>query len=128
MLHYFYHFDYADEIEGGGMAPILLNMHVLSLADRYMVDSLQKLAMDKFTKRALEDWTSDAFGDALKEIYDPKTEIGKLDVLKAMMLEVVKKHANDLFHGYVWEDVQHFSELKIHLVPPRAVHCLRSHS
>ena len=55
MLHYFYHFDYSDEKEGG-MAPILLDIYVFAMAEKYFVEPLQKLATEKFNARAYVYW------------------------------------------------------------------------
>ena len=98
VIRYCYYVDYTDETEHG-MAALLLNMQVYSAADRYMIEPLQNLAPEKFNKRAHEDWNTDVFADMMRQVYDPKVEIGKVGTLKATVLEVTKKHANDLFHG-----------------------------
>lgn len=86
-----YYFDYNEK--EGGMSPLLLHMHMFAIADRYFVEPLQTLAVEKFNRRAYEDWSSAGFAETLLTLYSLELEAGKVETLKLIVLEVVKEHA-----------------------------------
>lgn len=98
MLRYLYHFDYSDEIEGG-IPPLLLNLHLFAIADKYFIEPLQKLATEKFNRRAYEHWASDAFAETLETLFESSFAEGSLETLRLIVLEVVKEHAKELFNN-----------------------------
>jgi len=52
LLHYFYHFDFDDtHHEDHGVTPMTLNLRVAMAADKYFVQPLLVLALDKLEGR-----------------------------------------------------------------------------
>ena len=95
MLYYFYHFDYDDAKEGSSVQPIILDLHLFVIADKYFIKPLQEMAKDKFLYRANSEWGSTAFADAVQDIYAMEAESATM--LKWIVLDIVKEHAAELF-------------------------------
>lgn len=74
MLQFFYHLDYEppEPIEFGLIAPplaLVLYAWTYAVAEKYMVDGLKALAMEKFEKATASDLNKDDFLDAAREAY-----------------------------------------------------------
>ena len=96
MLYYLYNWDYHDQgNDQQQVSPIVLDVRVFAIADKFFVEPLKQLSADKFAKRAEAEWTMPNFAMAIAEVYDiiPEHE----DTLEQMVVRVVKDHAGDLF-------------------------------
>ena len=98
MIYYLYHFDYSDTInEQGTSLPLVFNVHIHTIADKYDIPELLKLAAKKFSARAEVEWDTKALADAIRGVYteaaDPNRE------LRNTVLEVSSKHAYALFRN-----------------------------
>ena len=94
MLYYIYNFDYVVPGEEHGIAPMVFDIYVHTVADKYSIPTLMKLAATKFAARAKDEWKTPAFAEAMKEVYttaaDPEHE------LRNTILAIATKYANDL--------------------------------
>ena len=92
-IHYLYNFDY----EASGqteLAPIVLDVRMFAIADRYFVTPLKQLAATKFAEKAKKEWESVAFADAVAEVY---TTIPEGDAsLRQIVVHTVKANAKQL--------------------------------
>lgn len=95
MLTYVYTADYSDRSYGLAADSILFNVQVHTIADKYGMLDLCKLAEAKFAALALTEWKTAGFAKAVQEIYtiapDSKHSLRKIAV------EVVIEHAKELF-------------------------------
>ncbi|CZT14443.1 uncharacterized protein RCC_00420 [Ramularia collo-cygni] len=94
MLNFLYSADYDDQDDGEG-APVLLNLFVHTLADKYDIPALTELATAKFYTCAEPDWRSKGFADAVEEIYTVSHDT-KQD-LRSHVVEICAKNAVELF-------------------------------
>lgn len=88
MLHYFYHFDYvSDGSLKKGLLPVILDIRVFVIADKYMVYPLRDIAFGNIRTRLASEWDSEAFPTAIKEVYalDPVYE----DFLKPEIMSMI---------------------------------------
>lgn len=101
-----YHFDYNEEhnIESG-VAPLILDISMIALAEKYLVQPLVALAREKFTARVFTEWDSDAFAQAIGEIYT--SENGSVAAMKSVMIDTVQQHAQELFTDDKYASFQH---------------------
>lgn len=97
ILYYCYHFDIKEK--ENGLAPLLLLARVFALADKYLIEPLRDLVTEKFHVRADSEWNTDTFIAAMSEVYIPDFEANNADLLRLNILEVVERHAKELFHG-----------------------------
>jgi len=96
MLHYLYNFCYGGyDNKLGHVAPIVLDVRVFAIADKYLIGPLKELAVQKFTQRAEAEWESDDFVAAVTEVYTIIPEHD--DALHRVVIVVVKEHAAALF-------------------------------
>ena len=105
MLHYFYHFDYSD-VKQGAMAPLLLNLHLFDAADKYFIQSLKDIATEKFNRCAYESWGLDEFAEAVEKLYESSYAGGPIEILRLILLEVVKEHDKELFNDDAYSRFQ----------------------
>ena len=95
LIHYFYNFDYPDPTNGqNDVPPIVLDVQMYIIADKYFIEPLKQLAIQKFENRAKLEWDTDAFADAVGEAYDSTAEGS--NPLKRIAISTVKKHSKEL--------------------------------
>ena len=95
MLFYLYHFDYSDAVnEQEAFTPIVFDVYMHSIADKYNIDDLEKLAASKFSTRAREEWKTQAFADAIQLIFTQAAD--RQQELRKTVLDVCSKHAKKL--------------------------------
>lgn len=97
LLVYIYTADYDDSKEDLNFRPLLFNILVHTIGDKYGMRNLCQLAEAKFEKRATEEWQSDAFADSIMEI--SLTSPDSKRVLFNIAAEIAAKHAKQLFTG-----------------------------
>jgi len=72
MLEFLYAFDYDDEVnkkDPSLYSPIVFNIHVSIIADKYDMSSLGLLAAKKFADHANAEWNKPTFADAVEVVY-----------------------------------------------------------
>lgn len=77
--------------------PVLFNVFVHTIGDKYGMRNLCQLAEAKFEKRATEEWQSDAFADSIMEM--SLTSPDSKRVLFKTAANIAVKHAKELFTG-----------------------------
>ncbi|KAK5759332.1 hypothetical protein LTS12_010495 [Elasticomyces elasticus] len=77
MIHYLYTTDYNAE-EGSSIPPMILDVNVHIVADKYDLSALAKLADTKFHTRASTEWNTPAFVEASTLIFTTETDVGDL--------------------------------------------------
>ena len=87
------------EDDGEKLDSLLLHIRLFQLADKYLIEPLKSLAVEKFNIRATNEWNTPSFLSALLEVYDPTFAAADADLLRLIILENVKLHAKDLFHA-----------------------------
>lgn len=69
MLYYLYHFNFVDsDFAPATIPPIVFNVRVHSIADKYDIPDLGKLAADKFLVRCRAEWKTAEFAKAVEEV------------------------------------------------------------
>jgi len=68
MLCYFYKFDYDDCAGPDDVEPIIRDVRMFAIADKYFIAPLKTLAAEKFAKRAELEWNTDHFANAIAEV------------------------------------------------------------
>ena len=97
MVRYFYKFDYNEEgntDDQGTIPPIVFNVHVHTIADKYDIPNLLKLAALRFKERAQLEWNSAEFADAVELVYENCTTVNK--ELRDTIVSVATEHAKAL--------------------------------
>ncbi|KAF2482715.1 hypothetical protein BDY17DRAFT_165012 [Neohortaea acidophila] len=70
MMHYFYHCDYHTPDHGSSSTgPLVLEVRIYALADKYFIKALRSLAYSKFKSRLRREWSTPALAGALREVY-----------------------------------------------------------
>lgn len=124
MLQFFYHLNY-DAPEFGPVAeganldsPLELVLHarIYAVAEKYMVDGLKAVAMEKFEKATASGWNKHDFLEAARETYTSTIDSDK--GLRDIVVKVFHAHKLSLLDKE--EAVQLLTE-----VPVLAVHLLR---
>ncbi|KAJ5514849.1 hypothetical protein N7463_004401 [Penicillium fimorum] len=94
MIRSFYGLHYDINLSHSQMCPMLFNVKVYSLADKFEVEYLKIQAKLTFVTLAQENWNSDQFLTAAFEVYKttPKSDRGLRDVVVA----VCQKYRKDL--------------------------------
>jgi hypothetical protein len=95
MLQYLYTTDYDEEKRKNTLPPLLLNLLVTTVADKYDVPALVALARVKFSQRATSDWRSGAFAEAVEDIYDNPTDAKQ--GLRDTVVRICVDNATELF-------------------------------
>ncbi|KAK4961877.1 hypothetical protein LTR10_002370 [Elasticomyces elasticus] len=100
MLRYMYTFSYSDHSEnmrGQSIPPLVFNVHMHILADKYDMPGLTTLAASKFAELAGMEWISRNFADAAALIF---TECADRDhQLRSTIFSIIAKHGEELKHG-----------------------------
>ena len=95
MLNFMYLFDYdAGGSDQARTSPMIFNVKVYSIADKYDVVALKSQAKEKFEKTAKSCWNMDDFPPAISEVYSstPATDRG----LRDLVVEIVCTHIDAL--------------------------------
>lgn len=90
-----YTFDYTGSGNNQERAsPMILNVEVYSIADRYAIGALKSRAKEKFDKAVKTCWNMDDFAHAITEVYSstPSTDRG----LRDTVVEVARKNISTL--------------------------------
>ncbi|EME45280.1 hypothetical protein DOTSEDRAFT_128282 [Dothistroma septosporum NZE10] len=101
MLKYLYTADYEDDttfVPGDtpeAVPALLFNVYVHTIAEKYDIPALTKLAEAKFSQRADTEWSTSGFADAIAEMYDTAPE--SKGVLQEKALELSTTHAKELY-------------------------------
>ena len=95
MMYYIYHFDYSyPQTEPNSIPRIVFDVYMHTIADKYDIDGLMKVAATKFTARTKSEWKTPGFAEAINEVYtvaaDPYRE------LRDAIVEVCSKKAKDI--------------------------------
>lgn len=95
MLHFMYTFDYT--VSGNNQeraSPMIFNVEVYSIADKYCILGLKTRAKKKFDKAVKTCWDMDDFAHAITEVYSstPSTDRGLRDTI----VEVARKNISTL--------------------------------
>ncbi|KAK4549103.1 hypothetical protein LTR36_007559 [Oleoguttula mirabilis] len=96
MLHYFYHLNYnADTSSRLHYPDVVLHIKVNTIADKYLISELGKIALDKFKVAVETAGQTDALADAVEETY--ATTTSKDDNFRRAIVSAVKSQASSLF-------------------------------
>ena len=109
MLHFIYTFDYnSSGNDQEGISPMIFNVEVYSITDKYGILALKLRATEKFGKAVRTYWDMDDFAYAITEVYSstPSKDRG----LRDTVVEVAYKYISTLlekddFWGVVEEAV-----------------------
>ncbi|KAK1071910.1 hypothetical protein LTR74_003011 [Friedmanniomyces endolithicus] len=93
LFHYIYRNAYDDA--DTHTAPVLLNVRMVAVAEKYFVDHLAQLAISKLSQHVAEAWETRGFSDAVEEAYTTTADCDR--ALRDTLLEIVGEHAHDLF-------------------------------
>lgn len=95
MLHFMYRFDYdGSGNDQGRVSPMLFNVQVYGIADKYGILALKSVAKEKFDKAVRTCWDMDDFAHVITEIYSstPSTDRG----LRDTVVDVAHEHIRAL--------------------------------
>lgn len=84
----FYFFKYSDA-PPDNVEPIIYDVRVYAVADKYLVGDLREIVADHFTRRAEQVWSTKAFADAIHEIY---TKGPQVSLLRDIVVTTVHEH------------------------------------
>lgn len=104
MLRFMYTFDYdSSGSDWERASPILFNVEVYSIAEKYGVLPLKLQAKEKFEKAIQNCWDMDDFSPAITEIYNstPTTDRG----LRDAVVEISHEHICRLLEKHAFRDV-----------------------
>ena len=96
MLHYPIRFDCGNH--GNSQAdvePIVVDVRVFAIAEKYFIEPLKKLAANKSAGRAKQDWRTSAFAIAATEAYESVPEHERT---LRQIVEVAAAYATDLLN------------------------------
>ncbi|KAK3648415.1 hypothetical protein LTR56_007532 [Elasticomyces elasticus] len=96
MLSYMYTCDYSEEVKVDGMEdmmPILFNVHVHVLADKYDMPDLAEMAAKKFKERAEKEWKDASFADAAALVFMAGLPTAPL---REVVVAIAVAHAGEL--------------------------------
>ncbi|KAK3720003.1 hypothetical protein LTR37_004126 [Vermiconidia calcicola] len=98
MLRYLYRFDYKydDQNEANKAAPMVFDVLVHIIADKYDVPALMKLAESKYAQHVQDAWQTDAFAKSIREVYTGAAD--RDGQLRKTIIETSIKHAKELHH------------------------------
>lgn len=97
MLRYLYTADYQEEhtAEKPCFTPLLLSVHIHTIADKYNIPALAELAEAKFAKRAVNEWKTEDFANSVEEMY--ATASDSKTVLHACAVRTAVHNAKQLY-------------------------------
>jgi hypothetical protein len=95
MLHYMYHGSYVDPGNAPqDIAPILLDVRMFIIADKYFIKPLKSVTRAKFAQHCADEWKSADFALAIREIY--ATELSDTSV-KDIAIKTIREHTGEFF-------------------------------
>lgn len=95
LIYYLYFFDYEElTTRYKDVAPIVLDVKMHAIADKYFVEPLKQLATAKFEARAKQAWSMPAFAATVSEIYETSSKDD--EPIKAVALETIRFHSDEL--------------------------------
>ncbi|KAF7196274.1 hypothetical protein HII31_02341 [Pseudocercospora fuligena] len=101
MLSFIYRCEYNDAEPKMGskedMPPILFNLEVTVIADKYDLPELRSLALEKFMVRAQTDWRSHGFAMAVRAMYKMDSSI--YTPFRECSVKVCVENAREIFSG-----------------------------
>jgi len=133
MLRFMYAFDFDDGLKfgnekGSSMAPIVFDVHVNIMADKYDMTALAYLAAAKFGRRAELEWHTPAFADAAELLYTLAPNLSNR-VLRNAITKVASTNAHALYtqnYGARFREVAGaVPQLGSELAQQLAAHCDR---
>ena len=95
MFGYMYNAAYDDT--AADMPPVLLNVRMIAIAEKYFVSHLATLAIDKLSHAADAAWETEAFADAICEAWATGANREVESRLRKTLLDVVVQHGKDPF-------------------------------
>ena len=96
MLSYMYTLDYDDAAsEEGGPTPLMLNVLVCIVADKYNMPTLAQKAVSKFRAQADKAWDEEGIAATVKIIYD--LDIGSKQQLRDVVIDTCTMHSKEIF-------------------------------
>lgn len=92
--------DYSDTVPENQslVSPISFNVHMFSIADKYDMPALSRIAAAKFQTRANAEWASTQFADAIADVY-ACAGADHYCVMRDIVLSVSIAHAQELLKG-----------------------------
>ena len=81
--------------EGEELVPIVFNVAVHTVADKYNISDLAELSASKFAALAKTEWQTDVFAEAIREVWLNAPDRDR--ELRNPILAVCSDHAKDLF-------------------------------
>jgi len=95
MLRYLYTVDYDDEKQvEDGMSSLVFNIHVHTIADKYDIPELAKVALSRFNKRAAEEWQTAGFANAAELVFAEATTVP--NEFREIVVFIATRHAREL--------------------------------
>ncbi|KAK3712285.1 hypothetical protein LTR37_009147 [Vermiconidia calcicola] len=98
MLRYLYTFDYhyENQVKGVKAAPMVFDVFVHIIADKYDIPALMKLAESKYAEHVQNVWQTDAFAESIREVYTGAAD--RDGQLRKTIIETFTRHAQELYH------------------------------
>ncbi|KAK5731187.1 hypothetical protein LTR15_001126 [Elasticomyces elasticus] len=93
MIDFIYSNFYDDTI--AGVSPVLFNVRMIAIAEKYGVDHLANLAISKVDYHSATAWATDGFADAIEEAYTTLMDIDR--TLRDTLLDWVMVQGDYLF-------------------------------
>ncbi|OJJ42338.1 hypothetical protein ASPZODRAFT_1500918 [Penicilliopsis zonata CBS 506.65] len=104
MIHFMYGFEYdSSGSEHGRMSPMLFNIKVYQVADKYAVPLLKQDAKEKFERIIQTCWAMDDFPAAITEAY--KCTVKQDRGLRGPLVKISREHLAELRKGDAFQDV-----------------------
>jgi speckle-type POZ protein len=104
MLRFMYTFDYdASGSAENSFSPMVFNVKVYSIADKYDVPALKSKAEQKFEAAVAVGWDMDDFPDAIAQVYNSTPSVDR--GLREIVTETACKHVKELLLKPGFRDV-----------------------
>jgi speckle-type POZ protein len=95
MLKFMYTSNYdSNGRDENSSSPMVFNVEVYQIADKYLVPALKSLAQRKIQETFSTSWNSDDFPDAIAQVYSQPDTSDQGP--RAMVIEVVREHSKQL--------------------------------
>ncbi|KXT03237.1 hypothetical protein AC578_4829 [Pseudocercospora eumusae] len=96
LLHFCYKFEYCDTGEpADGRGPMAFNVHVFAAAEKYLIEPLQRFALNRLRYHSRINFNAEDFAKAIEHAYtatsDPKT------LLRRMIMKISFDEVDQLF-------------------------------
>ena len=93
MLHYMYHGNYGDTGNAlTDLTPIVLDVGMFTIADKYFIGPLKALAKARFVETCASEWKTEAFAQAVREIYTTSLED---TAMKDVVIDTIKVNGGE---------------------------------